>query len=210
MTELSGSVAFLTVADHQLAATHRPELLQSVGKPLPGVEITLLNEAGQACATGERGEILVKARQCMRGYWRQADATARAIVDGWLHTGDIGRFDEQGYLYIVDRKKDMIISGGENIASREVEEVLRKHCAVKDCAVIGIPDSKWGEVVCAVIRLEGVASDKELSEHCRSLLAAYKSPKKWLYVDALPLNAAGKIDKPALRQLKCAPDRVHT
>ena len=208
MTELSGSVAFLTVADHQLAATHRPELLQSVGKPLPSVEISLVTAAGQACATGESGEILVKARQCMRGYWRQVDATAQAIEDGWLHTGDIGRFDDQGYLYIVDRKKDMIISGGENIASREVEEVLRQHLAVKDCAVIGIPDSKWGEVVCAVIRLEGVASDKELSEHCRSLLAAYKSPKKWLYVDALPLNAAGKIDKPALRQLKCVPDRV--
>jgi acyl-CoA synthetase (AMP-forming)/AMP-acid ligase II len=200
MTELSGSVAFLTVADHQRAAGSRPELLRSVGKPLPSAEIKLANDKGLSCATGESGEILVKARQCMREYWQEPDATARAIVDGWLHTGDIGRFDDQGYLYIVDRKKDMIISGGENIASREVEEAVRGHPAVRDCAVIGLPDPKWGETICAVVQLESEVSDQELSDHCRKFLAAYKSPKRWFRVDALPLNAAGKIDKPSLRK----------
>jgi len=200
MTELSGSVAFLTVADHQRAACSKPELLRSVGKPLPSVEVKLENDKGLSCATGESGEILIKARQCMRGYWKQPDATARAIVDGWLHTGDIGRFDDQGYLYIVDRKKDMIISGGENIASREVEEAVLGHPAVRDCAVIGLPDPKWGETVCAVVQLESEVSDRELTGHCRKLLAAYKSPKRWFRIDALPLNAAGKIDKPSLRK----------
>ncbi len=200
MTELSGSAAFLTVTDHQMAANGRPELLESVGRPLPKVEITLINEAGQKCATGESGEILIKARQCMSEYWHQADASAKAIVGGWLHTGDIGRFDAQGYLYIVDRKKDMIISGGENIASKEVEEVLRQHPAVGDCAVIGQPHPQWGEVICAVVQLNADTSDLLLANHCRTLLAAYKTPKKWLRVDALPLNASGKIDKPALRQ----------
>jgi acyl-CoA synthetase (AMP-forming)/AMP-acid ligase II len=203
MTELSGSISFLTPADHRLAAQSRPELLRSVGKPLASAKIKLLNDIGQECATGQAGEILVKARQCMDEYWHQSDATASAIVDGWLHTGDIGRFDGEGYLYIVDRKKDMIISGGENIASREIEEVLRHHPAVKDCAVIALPDPKWGEVACAVVQLEKReqdVSDLQLKEHCRQYLAAYKTPKKWLRVDSLPVNAAGKIDKPALRR----------
>ncbi len=201
MTELSGSVAFLTVADHQRAASSKPELLKSVGKPLPLVKIKLLNEKGQESATGESGEILVNARQCMREYWHQADASASAIVDGWLHTGDIGRFDSAGYLYIVDRKKDMIVSGGENIASREVEEAVRRHPAVVDCAVIGLPDTRWGEIACAVVQLEGEVSDQQLSDHCRELIAAYKTPKRWFRIEALPVNSAGKIDKPSLRRV---------
>ena len=199
MTELSGSVAFLTAADHRQAADNRPELLQSVGKPLPSVEITLVDAGGQPCATGESGEILVKGAQCMRGYWNQPAASAQAIVDGWLHTGDIGRFDSDGYLYIVDRKKDMIISGGENVASREVEEVMRRHPAVSDCAVIGLADSRWGELICGVVQLARDASDEDLSDYCREFLAAYKTPKKWIRTGALPVNAAGKVDKPALR-----------
>ena len=200
MTELSGSVAFLTVADHQRAAQERPALLQSVGKPLPTVDIKLESDTEQACAPGERGEILVKASQCMREYWRQPAETAETLRDGWLHTGDIGRFDPEGYLYIVDRKKDMIISGGENIASREVEEVLRRHPAVRDCAVIGLPHPRWGETPCAVLQLAADTSDAALDVHCRQWLAAYKTPKRWIRVAALPLNAAGKVDKPALRR----------
>jgi len=200
MTELSGSVAFLTVADHQLAAQERPELLQSVGKPLPAVDIKLVSDAGQPCAPGERGEILVRASQCMREYWQQPADTADTLRGGWLHTGDIGRFDQEGYLYIVDRKKDMIISGGENIASREVEEVLRRHPAVRDCAVIGLPHPQWGETPCAVMQLEADVSDEDLNDHCRQWLAAYKTPKRWIRIAALPLNAAGKIDKPSLRR----------
>ncbi len=205
MTELSGSAAFLTVEDHRLAADSRPELLQSVGKPLPSVEIRLVADDGRVCATGESGEILVKGEQCMRGYWNQPEASAQAIVEGWLHTGDIGRFDGEGYLYIVDRKKDMIISGGENVASREVEEVMRRHPAVKDCAVIGITDPRWGELICGVVQLVQDASDQVLADHCRAFLASYKTPKKWVRAQALPVNAAGKIDKPALRSIYAPP-----
>ena len=143
----------------------------------------------------------MKAAQCMIGYWNDDAATALAMANGWLLTGDIGRFDNDGYLYIVDRKKDMIISGGENIASREIEEVLRQHAAVRDCAIIGLPHPRWGESACAVVRLKDDVSDAELDTHCRAFLASYKTPKQWIRVDELPLNASGKIDKPLLRRL---------
>jgi acyl-CoA synthetase (AMP-forming)/AMP-acid ligase II len=200
MTELSGSVSFLTVEDHQQAALDRPELLHSVGQPLATAQLRLIDECGSECPVGEPGEVLVKAPQCMAGYWNDDTATAQALVDGWLHTGDVGRFDAEGYLYLVDRKKDMIISGGENIASREIEEVLRRHDAIKDCAVIGLPDPKWGESACAIVRLTRDVSDDELLEYCRAYLAGYKTPKRWIRVDDLPLNASGKVDKPQLRR----------
>ncbi len=205
MTELSGSIAFLTPADHRLAAESRPELLQSVGKPLRTAQVRLVDESGRNCRTGERGEILVRAEQCMREYWQDSQATGAVIEDGWLHTGDIGRRDTENYLYIVDRKKDMVISGGENVASREVEAVLRRHPAVKDCAVIGMPDPTWGEVVTAVMVMAVAASDAELDKHCRSCLAGYKTPRRWVRVDSLPANAAGKIDKGLLRQTTALP-----
>ncbi len=201
MTELSGSVAFLTAEDHRQAAHGCGHLLTSVGRPLPTANIRLIDAAGAPCATGECGEILVQAAQCMQGYWNDAAASAAALADGWLHTGDIGRFDNDGYLYIIDRKKDMIISGGENIASREIEEVLRRHAQVADCAVIGTPDPKWGECACAVVKLRGEVSDAALEAHCREHLAGYKTPRRWVRVDALPLNAAGMTDKPLLRRL---------
>jgi acyl-CoA synthetase (AMP-forming)/AMP-acid ligase II len=205
MTELSGSVAFLTAADHQQAARDRPDLLGSVGRPLPTASIRLVDDGGAPCPAGHCGEILVRADQCMLGYWNDAAATAAALVDGWLHTGDIGRFDDAGYLFIVDRKKDMIISGGENIASREIEEVLRHHTLVADCAVIGAPHDTWGECACAVVKLKGDVSDQALAEHCRRFLAGYKTPRRWVRVGELPLNASGKIDKPLLRRLYAAP-----
>ncbi|MEM9254624.1 MAG: AMP-binding protein [Pseudomonadota bacterium] len=201
MTELSGSVSFLTPEDHRLAALGRPELLRAVGKPLPTARVKIVDEQGNECSTGSRGEILVCAAQTMAGYWGDSEATQQTLQEGWLHTGDIGLFDEQGYLYVVDRKKDMIISGGENIASREIEEALRSHEALSDCAVIGVPDQRWGETICAVVELRRKASDAELEAHCRSLLAGFKVPRHWLRVDALPVNAGGKVDKPALRAL---------
>ncbi|WP_187275957.1 AMP-binding protein [Parahaliea aestuarii] len=199
MTELAGSISFLTADDHACAAAGETQLLRSVGRPLPTAEVRLVDEGGRDCPVGEPGEVLVRADQCMSGYWRQPQASARALVGGWLHTGDVGRFDARGYLYLVDRKKDMIISGGENVASREVEEVLRRHPAVRDCAVIGLPHARWGEVVVAVMQLDNAVTDEALAGHCRGLLAGYKTPKRWLRVDALPVNAAGKVDKPALR-----------
>lgn len=200
MTELSGSIAFLTVADHRRAARQKPELLQSVGRPLPTAKVKLIDETGRDCQVGEQGEILVQAPQCMQCYWNDEDATAAALDNGWLRTGDIGRLDEEGYLYIVDRKKDMIISGGENIASREIEDVLRRHPSVGDCAVIGLSDPKWGERPCAILRLVADVSDQALQEHCGAFLAGFKVPRRWIRVESLPLNAAGKIDKPLLRR----------
>ncbi len=199
MTELCGSVAFLTVEDHR-EALDNPGLLKSVGRPLPTAEVTLVDDDGKPCAQREQGEIVVRASQCMAGYWQDPGATRDALRADGLHTGDIGCFDEQGYLYIVDRKKDMVLSGGENIASREVEEVVRGHPAVTDCAVIGLPDARWGELVCAVLVLQTEVSDDALATHCRALLAGYKTPRQWLRIDALPLNAAGKVDKPSLRR----------
>ena len=200
MTELSGSVSFLTPEDHRRAAREQPELLASVGRPLASVELELVDEAGQACPTGTTGEIVVRGAQCMQGYWQDPDATAGALKQGWLYTGDIGRFDAAGYLYIVDRKKDMIISGGENIASREVEEVLRRHSAVADCAAIGLPHPIWGQAVSAVVRLSTEVPDEELEQHCRQYLAGFKTPRRWIRSDALPVNAGGKIDKALLRR----------
>lgn len=204
MTELSGSVAFLTAEDHRCAADTQPTLLKSVGRVLPTADVRIANDAGETRPCGSEGEILVRAEQCMAGYWQDPAATAAALADGWLRTGDIGRFDSDGYLYIVDRKKDMLISGGENIASREVEEVLRAHPAVKDCAVIGLPDAHWGERVCAVLVLRQEVADDTLAAHCRAQLAGYKTPRLWRRRDSLPLNASGKVDKPTLR--KCYGD----
>ncbi|MFK7976154.1 MAG: class I adenylate-forming enzyme family protein [Halioglobus sp.] len=200
MTELCGSVAFLTVEDHREATQGKPQLLQSVGRPLATAKIKIVGDNGEPCALGEAGEILVSAAQCFSYYWANEQATESTLASNWLHTGDIGKLDEQGYLFIVDRKKDMIISGGENVASREVEEVVRAHPAIKDCAVIGLEHHKWGEQVTAVISLLEQVADAELETHCRTLLAGYKIPRKWLRAESLPVNAGGKIDKPLLRK----------
>lgn len=200
MTELSGSVAFLTVKDHRAATQGKSHLLASVGKVLPTAEIQLVSDDGGVVSQGDPGEILVRAGQCMAGYWHDEEKTAEALAGGWLHTGDIGRFDEEGYLYIIDRKKDMILSGGENVASREVEEVLRQHDGITDCAVIGLPDERWGETVCAVLVTRSYTTDDILEQFCREHLAGYKTPRRWFRVEALPLNASGKVDKPALRR----------
>jgi acyl-CoA synthetase (AMP-forming)/AMP-acid ligase II len=206
MTELSGSVAFLTPEDHRRGCAS-PELLRSVGRPLPTAEIRLDTSPG---TQDDCGEILVRSAQCMSGYWSDPTASAAALQGGWLRTGDVGRFDDNGYLYVVDRKKDMIISGGENVASREVEEVLRQHPSVDDCAVIGLPDARWGETVCAVVVLRGETPDEALVAHCRQSLAGYKTPKRWERISSLPLNAAGKVDKRALREALAASDAIVT
>jgi acyl-CoA synthetase (AMP-forming)/AMP-acid ligase II len=209
MTELSGSVSFLTPADHRQGAdASREGLLQSVGKPLATAAIRLVTETGETCRPRQSGEILVRGEQCMRDYWCDPVATEAAFQDSWFRTGDIGCFDERGYLYIVDRKKDMIISGGENIASREVEDVLRDHPAVKDCAVIGLPDERWGEAVCAVMVLARDTTDGELISFCREYLAAYKTPRRWIRIESLPVNSAGKIDKASLRRAHAPPGLI--
>jgi len=142
----------------------------------------------------------------MRGYWADADATAGAVdTDGWLHTGDVARIDDDGIVTIVDRTKDIIVSGGENVASREVEEVLHAHPAVGDVAVIGVPDQRWGEVVTAVVVTRMPIDADDLIAHCRAHLAGFKSPKHVQFVDELPRNASGKVLKHRLREQVAPP-----
>jgi acyl-CoA synthetase (AMP-forming)/AMP-acid ligase II len=150
---------------------------------------------------GEIGEVLIRTPALMKGYWNNAAATTEALRGGFMHTQDLGYLDADGFLYIVDRKKDMIISGGENIYSWEVEEALRHHPAVAEVAVIAVPDPEWGEAVKAcVVRHEGAAaSADELIEHCRARIASYKKPRSVDFIDALPRLFNGKIDKKALR-----------
>ncbi len=173
----------------------------SVGFPLPHIQLRIVAEDGRLCGTNEVGELLIKGGHVFSGYWRNPEATAEALQGGWLHTGDLARRDEEGFYYIVDRKKDMIISGGENVFPLEVEDAIYQHPAVAECAVVGIPDPKWGEVGKAFVVLKpGMRlTEEELIEHCRKLLAKYKIPKQVEFLPELPKNAAGKILK---RELK--------
>ncbi len=179
----------------------------SVGRPTTGVEIRLVDEAGGDVARGEVGEIIVRCGEpgkgiTMRAYYGRAEETAHVLRDGWFHTGDLGRFDADGYLYVVDRKKDMILSGGLNIYSKEVERALVAHPAVADAAVIGTPDPIYGEAVTAFVELKpgATATDAELIDHCRTLIASYKKPRTVHFVDALPRSSVGKVLKAQLRE----------
>ncbi len=175
--------------------------LGSVGRPCLHLEVDIWDDQGRSVPAGERGEIVLRGPKVFKGYWRDPEATAKAFAGGWFHTGDIGVRDEDGYLFIVDRLKDMIISGGENIAGSEVERVLYEHEAVLEAAVVGRPDDRWGEVpVAFVARRPGatVGAD-DLIEHCRARLAKFKVPKAVTFIDALPRNPSGKVLKRELR-----------
>jgi acyl-CoA synthetase (AMP-forming)/AMP-acid ligase II len=200
MTELAGNVMFLSPADHDRAADQGLDILSSVGRQMPLARVRVIDEAGADMAPGVPGEIVVKGDQVLMGYWNRPDATRESFTDGWFRTGDVGRWDESGYLFIVDRKKDMILTGGENVYPREVEEVLYEHPAVIEAAVIGAPDPKWGEKVVAVVcRRETIGGD-ELIAFCRERIASYKKPRHVVFVDALPRNASGKVLKRELRE----------
>jgi len=175
--------------------------LNSAGRAAYSLEVMVVDEHGQEPARGEVGEILVRGANVMRGYWKRPDETAAALRGGWLHTGDMGYMDAEGFLFIVDRLKDMIISGGENVYSTEVESAISQHPAVASCAVIGIPSDQWGESVHAVIVLKAGAqvNDADIIAHCRTLIAGYKCPRSVEFRDALPLSGAGKMLKTALR-----------
>jgi acyl-CoA synthetase (AMP-forming)/AMP-acid ligase II len=202
MTEQSGMVSLLPPADHvDPAVAHR---LVSAGKAIPGVEIEIRDAAtGEPVATGERGEVWVRSDQLMAGYWGKPDATAATITaDRWLRSGDGGYLDADGYLYITDRIKDMIISGGENIYPAEIERVMAEHPSVQDVAVIGVPDERWGEVPKAVVvAVPGATIDAEaLLAWTRERLASFKCPKTIDVVAELPRNPTGKILKKELRK----------
>ncbi|MFA5885954.1 MAG: long-chain fatty acid--CoA ligase [Acidimicrobiia bacterium] len=175
--------------------------LGSVGRPCQYLELDLWDEQGASVPAGEQGEIVLRGPKVFAGYWRDPDATAAAFAGGWFHTGDIGVRDDDGYLYIVDRLKDLIISGGENIASSEVERVLYEHDAVVEVAVVGRPDERWGEVPVAyvVVGPDATVTPDELIEHCRGQLAKFKVPKAVTFVDELPRNPSGKVLKRELR-----------
>ncbi|MAK43273.1 MAG: long-chain-fatty-acid--CoA ligase [Spongiibacter marinus] len=200
-TESTTALTFLTNDDHMRALQGKPELLRSCGRAVFGTELRIVDDKGNTLPTGEVGEILGRGPQVMKGYWKREEATAKTVVDGWLHTGDAGYLDEDGYLFIKDRVKDLIISGGENIYPAEVENVLMSHPKIADAAVIGVPDEKWGEVPLAVLVAgeDGEITVDEMVEHCRSSLAGFKTPKLIEYVAALPRNPSGKILKKELR-----------
>ncbi len=174
----------------------------AVGFPLFHVDVKIVNDQGGECGADEVGELLIRGPHVCGGYWNRPEETARAIVDGWLHTGDLARRDGEGYYYIVGRNKDLIISGGENIYPAEVESVLHAHPLVAEAALIGVPDEKWGEVGRAIVVLQSEAAltAAELTEFCQLRLARFKIPKSFVFVAALPKTAAGKIDKKLLQE----------
>jgi long-chain acyl-CoA synthetase len=169
----------------------------SIGTPVEGVEMKVVDDDGNEVPQGEVGEIVIRGHNVMKGYWNRDDATAEAIIDGWLHTGDMAKVDEDGYFFIVDRKKDMIIRGGYNVYPREIEEVLYEHPDVREVAVVGVPHDDLGEEVGAAVALkEGAdASEDELRSFVKEQVAAYKYPRKIWFVDELPKGPTGKILK---------------
>ncbi|KRB73298.1 fatty-acid--CoA ligase [Nocardioides sp. Root190] len=196
MTELAPVVTLLTADDH-VDGTR----LRSGGRSAPHTEIRIVDADGAELPSGTVGEITVRGGHVMSGYWNKPDETTSALRDGWMHTGDGGYLDDAGYLFIVDRIKDMIVTGGENVYSAEVENVLAQHPAVAACAVIGVPDEVYGERVHAVVTLlpGHTATENELREHCKALVAGYKAPRSVDFIDALPLSPAGKVQKRELR-----------
>jgi len=191
-------ISVLRRADHDPAS---PELFASCGAPISSVDVAILDDRDQPVAPGEAGEICVRAAHAATEYWKRPDQTAELFRNGWLHTGDIGRMDERGYLFILDRKKDMIVSGGFNVYPRDVEDALSSHPAVAIASVIGVPDPKWGEAVVALVVLKPGAqpSPDELVRTVRDKKGATHAPKRVEFVDALPMTAVGKVDKKALR-----------
>jgi long-chain acyl-CoA synthetase len=181
----------------QEAGLYGERRLGSVGLPLPGVDAKVVDEEGKEVPLGEVGELIVKGPNVMKGYWNRPEETQKALKDGWLFTGDLARVDQDGYFYIVDRKKDMIIAGGYNIYPREVEEVLYGHEAVQEAAVVGVPDPYRGETVAAFIVLKeayrGKVTEKDIEAFCRANLAAYKVPRIIQFREGLPKSSVGKI-----------------
>jgi long-chain acyl-CoA synthetase len=201
-SELSPIATLLTPEHHRLALKGK-DWLRSAGQPMVGVDVRIVDPAMRSVPTGAVGEIAVRSPGAMLGYWNQPELTAQTIIDGWLRTGDAGYMDEDGFLYVVDRVKDMIISGGENVYSAEVENALASLPGLAECAVIGVPDKKWGERVHAIIRLAGDACADEAAviAHCKTLIADFKCPRSVEFrSDRLPMSAQGKILKSELRK----------
>jgi long-chain acyl-CoA synthetase len=203
-TESGPDITILSQANHRYSeeSTEAESVLASCGQPCVGVHVRIVDEADRDVEAGEIGEIIVKSRKNMIGYWRKPEETKEAIRDGWLHTGDLGTYDERGFIYIADRKTDMIITGGENVYPKEVENVLYRHPAVQEVAVIGIPDPYWVESVHAlvVLKANAQAREEDIIAFCRDQVAHYKAPQSVEFVEALPKNPQGKILKREVRK----------
>jgi len=203
MGETPMTITFLPYNDHILEGDKlQMKRLASAGFARTGVEVRVVDSQGNPIPSGEIGEVTVRSEVVMKGYWRDPEATIAAMDGGWLRSGDLGYLDEQGYLFLMDRSKDMIISGGENIYPREVEEVIIQHSAVREVAVIGVPDARWGEAIKAVIVIQPgkEVSRQELIKFCKKRIASYKKPKSIEFIDELPKNNNGKIVKQELRE----------
>ena len=201
--ETTGGLVALTTADHRDAIEGNQEgLLSSCGRVFSESELRLVNDDGHDVGQGEVGEIVIRGPDVFAGYWREPALSAAAIKDGWLHTGDLARMDDHGFLYIVDRKKDMVISGGFNVYPSEIEQALYRHPAVYEACVVGVPDPVWGEAIKAVVVVrEGHAvTDAELIEHCRTLLADFKKPRSVDFVAELPKNSNGKLSRKDVKE----------
>ena len=197
-TETSGTIVYLPPEDHDIAGTPR---MEGCGKPYPGVVLRVVGDDGADLPPGAVGEILVRSPLVMKGYYKLPEETARTLAGGWYHTGDAGYLDADGYLYLYDRVKDMIVSGAENIYPAEIERVLHEHPDVRDCAVIGVPDARWGEAVKAIVvpRAGSAPTADELIAFARQHIAGYKVPKSVDFADELPRNPSGKVLKRLLR-----------
>jgi long-chain acyl-CoA synthetase len=199
LTETTGSITQLD--DHD--PVHRPELLRSCGKPYPWVDLRIVDKGGADVPNGTVGELWTRSPQNMLGYWNNPEATAETVTsDGWLKTGDAGYLDDEGYVYLHDRMKDMIVSGGENVSPAEVENVLMTHPDVGDVAVIGVPDQRWGEAVKAVVvpAVGTAPSEAELIAYARQRLGGFKLPKSVDFAETLPRTPSGKLLKRTLRE----------
>jgi acyl-CoA synthetase (AMP-forming)/AMP-acid ligase II len=198
-TELAPIITMLPKEDHKAGS----DKLSSAGLPTAVSEVRIVDDERVDCPQGTSGEIVVRGPHTMQGYWNKPEQTEQALVDGWVFTGDAGYFDSEGYLFIVDRVKDMVVTGGENVFTTEVENAVISHDAVQDVAVIGIPDEEWGEAVHAIIVLQPGQSleIQELLDHCRERIAGYKLPKGITFrEEPLPLSGAGKVLKIELRK----------
>jgi acyl-CoA synthetase (AMP-forming)/AMP-acid ligase II len=201
-TEAAQTVTLLLPSDHQRALSKHPELLLSAGRPAVGTEVRIVDENDNPVPNGTVGEIVVRGPQIMRGYWNLPKESAATLRNGWLHTGDLGTLDEEGYLLIQDRVKDMIVSGGENVYPSIVENVLYQHPAIAEATVIGVPDERWGETVKAIVVLRqgATATEEEIIEFCRRKLGGFERPRSVEFVDFLPRNPTGKVLKRVLRE----------
>jgi long-chain acyl-CoA synthetase len=203
MTEIPQPITYLAPEDHVLEGREKEtRRLSSAGRPALGVEVRVVDEQGRDLGPGQIGEIVLRAEKLISGYWKMPEETAAAFEDGWFHTRDMGTWDEEGFLYIMDRKSDMIITGGFNVYPREVEEVIMELDGVAETAVIGVPDDIWGEAVKALVVLQTQAelTEEDIMKYCRDNLAGYKKPKSVEFIDKVPKNLYGKIDRRSLKE----------